>query len=68
MAEKPTSQPPTGSLPQTREDLLALHTELRARRNAAPLGGHDWQAAVAELERVEIEIARIERAMDPPRQ
>jgi hypothetical protein len=53
-------------LPGTRDELLALHRELRAKRNAAELGGAAWQEAVAALERVEIEVARIERAMDPP--
>ena len=37
------------------------------RRNAAALGGHEWEQASAEVGRIEIEIARIERAMDPPR-
>ena len=52
---------------QTREELLALHAEARRRRNAAPLGSHEWEAASGEVGRIEIEIARIERAMDPPR-
>jgi hypothetical protein len=52
---------------QTREELLAQHAEARRRRNAAPLGGHEWEAASAEVGRIEIEIARLERAMDPPR-
>ena len=33
------------------------------RRSAA----HEWEHASAEVGRIEIEIARIERAMDPPR-
>mgnify|MGYP006317341031 CR=1 FL=1 len=52
---------------RTREELLAQHAEARRRRNAAPLGGHEWEAASAEVGRIEIEIARLERAMDPPR-
>lgn len=52
---------------QTRETLLALHAEARRRRNHAPLGSHEWEAASQEVGRIEIEIARMERAMDPPR-
>ncbi|HET7829717.1 MAG TPA: hypothetical protein VFL03_09150 [Candidatus Limnocylindrales bacterium] len=58
---------PTQPLPGTREELLALHKAARARRNAAVLGGHEWEQAQAEVGRIEVEIARIERAMDPPR-
>ena len=54
------------SLPTTREELLVLHKEARARRNAAVGGSHDWETAQAEVARIEVEIARIERAMDPP--
>ena len=54
------------TLPGTREELLVLHKAARARRNASVLGGHDWAQAQAEVGRIEVEIARIERAMDPP--
>ena len=54
-------------LPQTREALLDLHRQTRARRNAAPHGSGEQQAAIDLLGRIEIEVARIERAMDPPR-
>ena len=54
-------------LPQTREELLALHRETRARRNAAAWGSPEHVAAITLLERIEVEVARIERAMDPPR-
>jgi hypothetical protein len=57
----------TQPLPQSREELLQLHKVARARRNAAPLGGHEWEQASAEVERIEVEIARQERAMDPPK-
>jgi hypothetical protein len=57
---------PADALPGTREELLALHKAARARRNASVLGGHDWAQAQAEVGRIEVEIARIERAMDPP--
>jgi hypothetical protein len=56
------------SLPApTRDSLLARHAEARRRRNAAPLGSHEWEQASADVGRIEVEIARIERAMDPPR-
>jgi hypothetical protein len=51
----------------TREELLALHAAARRRRNAAPLGSHAWEEATREVGRIEVEIARVERAMDPPR-
>jgi hypothetical protein len=57
----------TQPLPQSREELLQLHKAARARRNSAPLGGHEWEQASAEVERIEVEIARQERAMDPPK-
>ena len=53
--------------PATRDTLLAQHAAARGRRNAAALGSHEWEEASAEVGRIEIEIARIERAMDPPR-
>jgi hypothetical protein len=53
-------------LPGTRAELLALHAETRRRRNAAELGSADHRAAVELIGRIEVEIARIERAMDPP--
>jgi hypothetical protein len=51
----------------TREQLLVQHAEARRRRNAATLGSAEWEHASAEVGRIEVEIARIERAMDPPR-
>jgi hypothetical protein len=53
--------------PATRDALLEQHAAARARRNAAALGSHEWEQASAEVGRIEVEIARIERAMDPPR-
>ena len=55
------------ALPQTREALLDLHRVTRARRNAAEHGSHEHVEAIDLLGRIEIEVARIERAMDPPR-
>ncbi len=54
------------SLPKTRPALMALHAAARARRNAAPLGSPDFRSAVEELERIEVRIAAIDRAADPP--
>ena len=54
------------ALPQTREELLALHRETRKLRNKAAHGSEDHVAAIDLLGRIEVEVARIERAMDPP--
>lgn len=53
-------------LPQTREELLTLHRETRRRRNQASHGSTEHVEAIHLLGRIEVEIARIERAMDPP--
>jgi hypothetical protein len=53
-------------LPQTRAELLELHRQTRARRNAAAHGSEEHVAAITLIGRIEVEIARIERAMDPP--
>jgi hypothetical protein len=53
-------------LPDTREALLALHRAARHRRDAAPLESTERAQASEELARIEVHIARIERAMDPP--
>ena len=53
-------------LPQVREDLLALHRETRRRRNAARHGSPEHIAAIDLIGRIEVEIAKIERMMDPP--
>ena len=58
--DKPTD------LPNDRAALLALHRAARARRDAAPVTSHERVAAAFEIERIEIHIAAIERAMDPP--
>jgi hypothetical protein len=62
-----TKQPAAQSLPSTREGLLALHREARHRRSNAEPGGHEWEQASADVGRIEVEIARIEREMTPPR-
>ena len=53
-------------LPDSREALLALHREARHRRDAAPLMSEERAAASEEIARIEVHVARIERAMDPP--
>jgi hypothetical protein len=52
---------------KTREGLLIDHTAARLRRDSSPLGSHEYRAALEDLARIEVEIARIERAMTPPR-
>jgi hypothetical protein len=59
-------QAETAALPEDRESLLALHRAARRRRDAAPLLSEARAEAAFEIERIEIQIARIERAMDPP--
>jgi hypothetical protein len=59
-------QPHADRLPQTRDELMALHRATRSRRNAARHGSEEHAAAIDLIGRIEIEIARIERAMDPP--
>ena len=54
-------------LPGTRDELLELHRKTRKRRNAAPHGSEEHRAAIDLIGRIEVEVARIERAMDPPR-
>lgn len=63
MAHHDTASAP---LPQTREALLSLHRETRRKRNQATHGSEAHVAAIDLLGRIEVEIARIERAMDPP--
>jgi hypothetical protein len=53
-------------LPGSRAELLERHTEARRMRNAAPLGSEAHREAVDEIGRIEVRIAAIERAMDPP--
>jgi len=54
-------------LPKTREALLELHARTRLERNAAAHKSHEQAAAIDLLGRIEVEIARLERAMDPPK-
>jgi hypothetical protein len=60
----PKTTPPAD---QTREQLLVQWREARRRRDEAELGSEAYREATDEIGRIEVEIARIERAMDPPR-
>jgi hypothetical protein len=53
-------------LPDSREALLVLHRAARRRRDAAPLDSEERASAMEEIGRIEVHVARIERAMDPP--
>lgn len=65
MPSKPKPKP--AGTTRTREELLEEHAAARRRRDAAPLGSDAYRAAADEVGRIEVEIARVERAMDPPR-
>jgi hypothetical protein len=54
------------SLPSSRADLLALHAQARGKRNTASLGSPAFKAAVEEIARIEVRIAAVDRAADPP--
>jgi len=55
------------SAEKTREQLLVEHAAARERRDTAALGSAAFRKAADEVARIEVEIARIERAMTPPR-
>ncbi len=57
---------PASKLPATRPELLVLHEAARRRRDEAELGSREWAAASHEVAELEVEIARVERAMQPP--
>ncbi|MCL6646461.1 MAG: hypothetical protein K6U88_16150 [Dehalococcoidia bacterium] len=66
------SRPGAGNSPgrgdrPSRETLLVAHAAARRRRNAAPLGSEAWVEAVAEIARIEVAIAELDRTADPPR-
>jgi hypothetical protein len=52
---------------KTREGLMIDHVAARRRRDSAPLASEAYRAALEEIAKIEVEIARIERAMTPPR-
>ncbi|MGP1675437.1 MAG: hypothetical protein ACTS8Z_09515 [Candidatus Limnocylindrales bacterium] len=64
MAHDPSHKPEP--LPKARAELEALHRATRSRRNQAAHGSPEHKAAIELIGRIEVEIARIERAMDPP--
>ena len=64
MTERSAPEP---DLPKSREALLELHRETRRRRNRAAHGSPEHRAAIDLIGRIEVEVARIEREMDPPR-
>jgi hypothetical protein len=66
MAKRKSTTSMHPPLPQTRAELLDLHRETRSRRNRAAHGSPEHVEAIDLLGRIEIEVARIERAMDPP--
>ena len=66
MSNASETKAPPKALPNDRESLLALHQAARRRRDAAPLMSEERAEAAYEIERIEIQVARIERAMDPP--
>jgi hypothetical protein len=65
-ARRPRSASSGPPLPRTRAELMELHRQTRAKRNAAAHGSKEHVAAITLIGRIEVEIARIERAMDPP--
>jgi hypothetical protein len=60
------ARPKADAIPSDRGSLLVLHRELRHKRDSLPLLSEERAETVIELARVEVEIARIERAMNPP--
>ena len=66
MAKRKSAASTKPPLPQTRAELLDLHRETRSRRNRAAHGSPEHVEAIDLLGRIEVEVARIERAMDPP--
>ena len=66
MAKAKTATTAQTKLPGTRDELMALHRETRKRRNQAAHGSEEHVAAIDLIGQIEVEIARIERAMDPP--
>ena len=61
-----TARKTHAALPDNRDALLVLHRAARGRRDAAPLLSKERAEATEDIARIEVHIARIERAMDPP--
>ncbi len=64
--DKTTTAAAQPKLPRTREALLDLLRDTRKKRHTAAHGCPEHVEAIDLLGKIEIEIARIERAMDPP--
>jgi hypothetical protein len=60
------AKPSAKALPDDRASLLALHQAARRRRDKAPLRSKERAEAAFDIERIEVHIARVERALDPP--
>jgi hypothetical protein len=60
------AKPHSKALPDDRASLLAMHRAARRRRDAAPDRSKARAEASFDLERIEVHIAQVERAMDPP--
>ena len=61
-----SKHPDFAPLPEDRDSLMRLHREARRRRDAAPLLSKERAEATFDIERIEVQVARVERAMDPP--
>ena len=66
VAGKVAAEMAPAPLPDDRPSLLALHRAARQKRDNAPLMSHERAQAAGEIERIEVHIAAVERAMDPP--
>ena len=55
------------SLPSTRKELLVLHAQARARRDAAALGSEAYRRAALEVGEIEVEIAALETGVPASR-
>jgi hypothetical protein len=55
-----------GEPTKTIDELRREHAEARHRRDGAPLGSDEYRAAAAEVGRIEVEMARLGRAAEPP--
>jgi hypothetical protein len=64
---EPTAPPTPSPNASGRDELMARWRDARRRRDAAELGSEPWREAAEEIGRIEVEVARVERAMDPPR-
>jgi hypothetical protein len=61
----PAEADPT-AVHRTLDELRAAHREARQRRDRAVLGTDEHRAAVLEVGRLEVEMARIQRGTTPP--